>query len=148
MKHQDSSSSLLRDATQHRLALSYGRLERPCPLHLQGSNGAARRPIKMDAIGCCETSVTDRHFTLRNNPEEWRSHLQRCGSLRSQHQDSIQMLNCCHGVTFHTVVIHSAIPSSYSHGRTIFTRIGSLLLTAKSVRIWLTNRLGRMNEIS
>jgi len=84
MKRQVSSSSLLWDVTQHRLALSYWRFGRTCPLLLQGSNSAGRRPVKMDTIGYSETSVTDRHFMLRNNPEEWRSHLQRCGSLKSR----------------------------------------------------------------
>ena len=72
------------DVMQHRLALSYWRFGRTCLLHLQGSNSAGRRPIKMETIGYSEKSATHRHFTLRNNPEEWRSHLHRCGSLKSR----------------------------------------------------------------
>ena len=47
--------------------------------HLQGS----RSPLKMGPIGCPETSVQIYHSTLRNTPEECRSHPHRCGSLRS-----------------------------------------------------------------
>jgi hypothetical protein len=40
-------------------------------------------PLKMGPIGRPETSVRIYHYTLRNNPEERRSHLHRSGSLKS-----------------------------------------------------------------
>jgi hypothetical protein len=39
---------------------------------------------KMGPIGCPETSVRNYHSTLSNIPEERRSHLHRCGSLKSR----------------------------------------------------------------
>ena len=39
----------------------------------------------MGPIGCPETSVGNYHCTLRNNPEERRSHLQRGGSRKYVH---------------------------------------------------------------
>jgi len=82
--HQDSRSSLLWDVAQRRLALGNWRLGRTYLLHRQGSNSGGRRPIKLETIGYSEKSATHRYFTLRNNPEEWRSHLHRCGSLKSR----------------------------------------------------------------
>jgi hypothetical protein len=41
-------------------------------------------PLKMGPIGCLETSVQNYHSTLRNTPEERRSHLNRGGSLKSR----------------------------------------------------------------
>jgi len=38
----------------------------------------------MGPIGCPEMSVQNYHFTLRNTPEERRSHLRRGGSLKSR----------------------------------------------------------------
>ena len=40
--------------------------------------------MKMGPIGCSETSVMNYHYSLRNNPEERRSHLRRGGSLKSR----------------------------------------------------------------
>jgi hypothetical protein len=37
----------------------------------------------MGPIGCAETSVTNYHYSLRNDPEECSSHLLRGGSLKS-----------------------------------------------------------------
>jgi len=39
--------------------------------------------LKRGPIGCPETSVMNYHYTLRNIPEERRSHPLRCGSLKS-----------------------------------------------------------------
>ena len=41
-------------------------------------------PLKMGPISCPETSVKECHSTLRNIPEEHRSHKHRGGSLKSQ----------------------------------------------------------------
>jgi hypothetical protein len=43
-------------------------------------------PLKMEPIGCSETSVRIYHYTLRNNPEDRRSHLHRNRSLKSRMQ--------------------------------------------------------------
>jgi len=40
--------------------------------------------LKMGPIGCPETSARNCHRTLRNNPEERRSHLLRGGSQKSR----------------------------------------------------------------
>jgi len=42
------------------------------------------RPLKKGSKGCPETSVTDYHYSLRNNPEELSSHLLHGGSLKSR----------------------------------------------------------------
>ena len=41
-------------------------------------------PLNLGPIGCPETSVRNCHYTLRNSPEEHRSHLLRGGSLKSR----------------------------------------------------------------
>jgi hypothetical protein len=41
--------------------------------------------LKMGLISCLETSVKDHQSTLRNIPEEQRSHLHRGGSLKYKH---------------------------------------------------------------
>jgi hypothetical protein len=41
-------------------------------------------PLKMEPMGCSETSVKNYHSSLRNIPEERRSHLHRVGSLKSR----------------------------------------------------------------
>ena len=41
-------------------------------------------PIKTRPIYCAETSVINKHYSLRNNPEECRSHLLRGGRLKSR----------------------------------------------------------------
>ena len=40
--------------------------------------------LKMEPIGCPETSVRNYHYTLRNSPEVHGSHLIRGGSLKSR----------------------------------------------------------------
>jgi len=40
-------------------------------------------PLKMEPIGCPEKSARDCHYTLRNIPEERRSHVLRGGSMKS-----------------------------------------------------------------
>ena len=46
-------------------------------------------PLNMRPTRCPETSVQNYHSTLRNIPEEFRSHLHRGGSLRSRRSTSI-----------------------------------------------------------
>jgi len=41
-------------------------------------------PLKMGPIGCPETSVRNHSYSLRNNPEEFSSHLLRGGGLKSR----------------------------------------------------------------
>jgi hypothetical protein len=40
--------------------------------------------MKMGPMGCPETSLRKYYYTLRNNPQEHRSHLQCGGSLKSR----------------------------------------------------------------
>jgi hypothetical protein len=63
--------SLLFWNTQRWLVVSWRRFGTTCRFQLQG-------------IGCSETSLTDYESTLRNIPEERRSHLHRSGSLKSR----------------------------------------------------------------
>jgi hypothetical protein len=41
------------------------------------------RILMMGGISCSETSVKDYHYTMRNNPEECRSHLLRGAIVKS-----------------------------------------------------------------
>jgi len=41
------------------------------------------RPFKIGLIGCPKTSVSNYHYTMRNNSEERSSHVLRGGSLKS-----------------------------------------------------------------
>lgn len=41
------------------------------------------RPLKMEPVGCPETSATKCESALHNIPEQRRSHLQRGGNLKS-----------------------------------------------------------------
>jgi len=41
-------------------------------------------PSKVGPIGCSETSVTNYHYSLRNNPEEHIFHLLRGGNVKSR----------------------------------------------------------------
>jgi hypothetical protein len=50
----------------------------------QGDSSWASWPLKMRPIGCPETSVANYQSTVRNIPEEWRSHLYRGGSPKSR----------------------------------------------------------------
>jgi hypothetical protein len=47
------------------------------------------RPLNMGPICYPETSVKDYHSTLRNTPEERRSHQNRGGSLKSRMEDEL-----------------------------------------------------------
>jgi len=40
--------------------------------------------LKLESIGCPETSVRNYHYSLRNNPEDRSSNPIRGGSLKSQ----------------------------------------------------------------
>ena len=42
-----------------------------------------QQPLKMEPIGCPETSERNCHYTLRNNPHELSDHLLRVGSPKS-----------------------------------------------------------------
>ena len=53
-------------------------------------------PLKMGPIGCPETSVRNCHFTLRDSPEQRRSHLFRGGSLKSHTIQFIHVLKYCY----------------------------------------------------
>jgi len=47
-------------------------------------------PLKKGPIGCPETSVRNYHHSLRNSPEERRSHLLRGGSLKWHKWSAVQ----------------------------------------------------------
>jgi hypothetical protein len=55
-------------------------------------------PLKMGPIGCHETSVKDYHSTLRNIPEEHRSHLHRGGNLESRTVTTVFWSSGCQAV--------------------------------------------------
>jgi hypothetical protein len=67
-------------------------------------------PIFKGPIGCPETTITNYQYTLRNVPEEQRSHLQRRGSLESRrHQQNLHKgCNVCmtfiYGVAYLTAI--------------------------------------------
>jgi hypothetical protein len=42
--------------------------------------------LMMEPVGCPETSARNCHYTLCNTPEERRSYLLRCGSLKSRNR--------------------------------------------------------------
>jgi hypothetical protein len=74
------------DVTQRRLVVCYRRFGTTCPSHIQGSRSPRRTsawPLKMGQIVCPETSAKYQS-TLRNIPEERRSHLHRVGCLESR----------------------------------------------------------------
>jgi uncharacterized protein YodC (DUF2158 family) len=52
--------------------------------------------VKMGPIGCPETSVNNYQSTLRNIPEERRSNLYRCGSLKSRNYKETGRKRSCH----------------------------------------------------
>jgi hypothetical protein len=66
------------DVTQRRYVVSYLRFGTTYQTHLQG------QALKIGQIGCPETSVNNYLSSLRNIPEERRSHLYHGGSLKSQ----------------------------------------------------------------
>ena len=71
--------------TQRVVVISYRRFETNYLSHLQESRIFFWiDPCMWDPIGCPETSVTNYHYSLRNNPEERSSHLRRCGCLNSR----------------------------------------------------------------
>jgi hypothetical protein len=69
------------DITQRRVVMLYGRVGSTKTSQHQGS----RSPLKIGPIGCPETSVKDYRSTLRNIPEERRSHQHRGGKLKSEY---------------------------------------------------------------
>ena len=79
-------SSLFWEITWHRQLVSYGRFGTRYASHVQGSSSSpwAASPLKMEPIGCPETTVTNYISTLLNIPEERRFHLHGGGSLKSR----------------------------------------------------------------
>jgi hypothetical protein len=71
-----TGSAFFWDVTQRRMVIVYWRFGKTCRSGLVA-------PCKMGPIRCPETSVKDYHSTLRNIPEERRSHQHRVGSLKS-----------------------------------------------------------------
>jgi hypothetical protein len=65
------------------LQITYRRFGTAYLSHLQSKSSWTYWPSNMVPIGCPETSAQNYHFTLRNTPEECRSHLRRGGSLKS-----------------------------------------------------------------
>jgi len=65
--------------TQRIVAIPYRRFGTTYRSHLQGQEiqlfFLISWPMKIGGTGCPETSVRNYHYTLRNNPEERRSHL-------------------------------------------------------------------------
>jgi len=71
--------------TQRVVAIPYRRFRTTYRSHLQGPrNQLDSWPLKMEPIGCLETSVINYHYSLRNNPEERSSYILRGGSLKSR----------------------------------------------------------------
>jgi hypothetical protein len=81
-------SILFWDITQLIVGVTYRRFGTIYRSHLFGF-----LTLKMGKIGCPEMSVRNYHYTLRNIPEERRSHVLRSGSLKS----SI-ILGCLQGI--------------------------------------------------
>jgi hypothetical protein len=84
-------SALFWDITQRRVIILYRRDGTTNRFQLQGCRSPRIElsswtswPLKMGPIGCLETSVQNCHSTLRNIPEERRSHLHHGGSLKSR----------------------------------------------------------------
>ena len=67
-----------------RVVIVYRRFGTTYRSHIQGSTSWTSWPLKMGPIRRPETSVKDYHSTLRNIPEERRSHQHRGGSLKSK----------------------------------------------------------------
>ena len=63
---------------QRREVILYRRFGTTYRFHLQGSRDSSSLTFKMGPIHCPETSVKDYHSTLRNIPEEQRSHTLLC----------------------------------------------------------------------
>jgi hypothetical protein len=69
--------------TQQVVLIPYWRFETTYRSNFQGS-GIDSWPLKMEPIGCPETSVANYHYLLCNNPEERISHLFCIRSLNSR----------------------------------------------------------------
>jgi hypothetical protein len=77
-------SLLYWDVTQRKLVVSHRRFGTTYRSHLQGPQSKKTAwPLKTIPTGCPETAVTYYPSTLRNIPDERRSHLHRAGSLQS-----------------------------------------------------------------
>jgi hypothetical protein len=77
---------LFRDVTSRWVVVLYRCFGTSYRFHLQGSRSPRRTYclLKVGQKNCPETSIQKYHSTLRNAPEERRSHLQRGGSLKSR----------------------------------------------------------------
>ena len=74
-------SVLFCNVMQRRVVSLCRRFGTICGSHLQESSWTW--PLKTEPIGCPETSVRNYHSTLRNIPEEHRSHIHRSWNLNS-----------------------------------------------------------------
>jgi hypothetical protein len=73
-------SVIIWDITQRKLVIPYRRFGTTYRFHLPRVKNLL---LKMEPIGCPETSAQDYNCTLRDIPENPKSHLRRCGSLKS-----------------------------------------------------------------
>ena len=77
-------SAFFWDITQRIMIIPYWRFGRKTyRSYIQGSLTPSW-PLKMEPVGCPETSARTYHRALRNNPEQRNSHLLRGGSLKSR----------------------------------------------------------------
>jgi hypothetical protein len=87
------SGSFYWDVTQLGLIVSYRRFGTTCGSHPQGSCNSSWTlcPLKMGALVCPETSLSNYQSTLRNMAEKRRPHLHRGGNLKSR----VVQVICC-----------------------------------------------------
>jgi hypothetical protein len=82
--------------TQRRMALSHRSYETLYLSHLQGSSSHSSWnacPLKMRTIECPETSVRNRHSTLRKIPKQRSSHSHRGEDLKSRIVPLFRLIN-------------------------------------------------------
>ena len=80
-----SRSALLWDILQLKMVIRHQHFGTTYWFHLQISRSLSfwiSWPLKMGPIGCSETSVSNNHSMLCNNPEECRPHVHRGGSSK------------------------------------------------------------------
>ena len=80
------------NVTQRRVVSPFRRFGTTCGSYLQGPSWTSW-PYKTEPIGSPETSVRNYHSTLRNIPEERRSHIHRGESLNSHIGPTLDMLS-------------------------------------------------------
>jgi hypothetical protein len=83
--------------TQRVMVIPYRHSGQPISPNVKGQESflLCSWPSKMVLIGCPETSVSNYHYLLSNNPEERSSLLLRGGSLKSRTTDFVIVLVCC-----------------------------------------------------